>query len=235
MAFAWLAGLFGLQIGLYYYGNPVLVVIVPAVYWLALATAFCLLPEKHFATARIKPVMPRRYMAASRLFFMGTLFTALTYFQLTTGLPLWWMFAVLWVVPLVTAFPLFMILRQVVQHGNGDRGWLTNTRVFLVNPLLRYAIFPFGMDYHLPHHMYATVPHYRLPQFHAFLCEFPEYAEHGQVVQNYVVPAGGQPRRPTVVEVLGPEYAQCSEEVYVDNSVLDDWEVDEKEEILRKG
>ena len=35
---------------------------------------------------------------------------------------------------------------------------LTNTRVFVVNPLVRYAVYSFGMDYHPPHHMYATVP-----------------------------------------------------------------------------
>lgn len=30
----------------------------------------------------------------------------------------------------LTSFPFFMALRQVIQHGNGDRGRLSNTRVF---------------------------------------------------------------------------------------------------------
>jgi hypothetical protein len=146
----------------------------------------------------------------------------------------WWFFLVLWVIPLVTSFPFFMILRQVVQHGNGDRGWLTNTRVFLVNPFVKYAVFPFGMDYHLPHHMYATVPHYNLPKLHAFLLSFPEYIEDAIVVENYVIPKSHHhPRNPTVVEVLGPEYARSTADVYIDNTVLDGWDVDEKEEILR--
>ena len=29
------------------------------------------------------------------------------------------------------------VLRQIVQHGNGDHGWLTNTRTFLIAPALR--------------------------------------------------------------------------------------------------
>jgi hypothetical protein len=129
-----------------------------------------------------------------------------------------------------------MILRQVVQHGNGDRGWLTNTRVFLVNPFVKYAVFPFGMDYHLPHHMYATVPHYNLPKLHAFLMNFPEYIEDAIIVENYVIPKSDHPERnPTVVEVLGPDYARSTGDVYIDNTVLDNWDVDEKEEILRQA
>ena len=27
---------------------------------------------------------------------------------------------------------------------------------------IRFAVFPMGQDYHLPHHMFCTVPHYRL-------------------------------------------------------------------------
>ena len=30
-----------------------------------------------------------------------------------------------------------------------------------------------GQDYHLPHHLYATVPHYRLRRLHAVLSEIP--------------------------------------------------------------
>ena len=45
-----------------------------------------------------------------------------------------------------------------------------------------------------------------------------------------------QPKRnPTCVEVVGPAYARRTDEVYIDNSVLDAWEVDEREEILRHG
>jgi hypothetical protein len=121
-----------------------------------------------------------------------------------------------------------------VQHGNGDRGWLTNTRVFLMNPFVKYAVFPFGMDYHLPHHMYATVPHYNLPKLHEFLMNFPEYVEDAIIVENYVVPKWHQhPRNPTVVEVLGPDYSRSTGDVYIDNTVLEGWDVDEKEEILR--
>ncbi|MCA9271163.1 MAG: fatty acid desaturase [Planctomycetales bacterium] len=234
IGFLWLAGLLLMQVGLTYYGDWRLAAAIPPVYWVLLAVVFFVLPERHFAGARLKPVVPRRYLATCRLFFMMTLFTSLTVAQMLSGQPIWWFFFVLWGVPLLTSFPFFMILRQVVQHGNGDRGWLTNTRTFLVNPLVKYAVFPFGMDYHLGHHMYATVPHYNLPKLHEFMLQFPEYAEQGLEVKNYLLPEHRQPRRPTVVEVLGPEYAMHTDDVYIDNTVLDDWEVDEKDEILRE-
>jgi fatty acid desaturase len=92
-----------------------------------------------------------------------------------------------------------------------------------VNPLLRYAVFPFGMDYHLPHHMFASVPHYRLPALHAALMEYPEYRARGIVVEGYFMPRADAVRRnPTVVEVLGPEYAQRGTDVFIDDSVLDE-------------
>ena len=235
LGFAWVAGLAALLVCLYYFAAPLAVLVLPPLYWLAVAVGFALLPERVYSTARIKPVIPRRYLAMSRTFFLMVLFTGLTYAQMVSGQPVWWFYLVLWLIPVLTAFPFFMILRQVVQHGNGDRGWLSNSRVFLINPLGRYAVFPFGMDYHQPHHMYATVPHFRLPALHAFLLKFPEYAAEGQEVANYFVPSGSQPRRPTVVEALGPEYARNSGDVHIDHSVLDDWDVDEKEEILRQG
>src|SRR5262245_19556369 len=166
-----------------------------AVGWAAVALTFFLLPDRYFDDARLRPVVPRRVTAASRLAFFTMLFNGLSTVRVLTitpsrpsGVFVGWYFLWLWAVPLVTTFSLFMILRQLIQHGNGDRGWLTNTRVFLVNPLLRYAVFPFGMDYHLPHHMYATVPHYHLPELHRYLQQFPQYAGEALVVENYLIP-----------------------------------------------
>lgn len=235
IGFAWFAGLVALQVWLSYQGSVALAAGLSLAYWLVIGSIYASLAEHHFAAARLRPVVPRRYLAMSRSFFVTMLYTALTCAQIMSGGPVWWCYILFWVVPMLTTFPFFMILRQVVQHANGDRGWLTNTRTFLVHPLLRYAVFPFGMDYHLGHHMYATVPHYRLPELHTFLLRYPEYANEGLVVENYWWPERRDEPHPTVVEVLGPHYARQTADVYIDDTVLDDWEVDEKEEILRAG
>jgi fatty acid desaturase len=231
LGFAWLAGLAPMLVYLSHSGEPWRVAAYLVLYWLWLAIVYLVIPDRLFTTARLKPAIPRRYIATGRFLFVTLVAGTLTCAQIISGQPVWWFFLGLWFLPALTVFPFFMILRQVVQHGNRDRGWLSNSRVFLVHPLLKYAVFPFGMDYHLPHHMYATVPHYRLPALHAFLLRFPEYRDDGPEVENYVVPSNSQPRRPTIVEVLGPEYARRSADVFIDHSVLDGWDVDEKEEI----
>lgn len=217
------------------WGEPWMLVAVPVGLWILFATVLSFLPEASFEKSRVKPVFHRRqiYMGQAAV-FIGIV-ASLSYVQATTGFMALRNFSSLWFVAMVTTFPFFLILRQVIQHGNGDRGWLTNTRVFRMNPFVKYSVFPFGMDYHLPHHMYATIPHYRLKAFHKFLMTRPEYREACQLVDNYLIPDGEAPRNPTVVEVLGPEYAAESEEVHIDDTVLDDWEVEEKDLILRDG
>jgi fatty acid desaturase len=77
------------------------------------------------------------------------------------------------------------------------------------------------MDYHLPHHIMASVPHYNLPKLHEMLLRDPEYAEKGVVVEGFF----GQDNAsgaPTAVSVLGPAHAPKSrEKVYVDNAAIE--------------
>jgi fatty acid desaturase len=217
------------------WGDPWMLIAFPLAIWGAVVAVLAFLPEASFEKARVKPVFHRRFMYMGQTaVFTGTIMV-LSYIQATTGFMALRYFSSLWYVAILTTFPFFLILRQVIQHGNGDRGWLTNTRVFQMNPFVRYAVFPFGMDYHLPHHMYATIPHYRLKAFHEFLMTREKYRKSCQLVDNYIIPEGGTPRNPTVVEVLGPEYAAVNDEIHIDDTVLDDWEVEEKEAILQEG
>jgi fatty acid desaturase len=148
-----------------------------------------------------------------------------------TGSPYVGYYVLLWLVPLFTSFAFFMILRQVVQHGNGGRGWLTNSRTFLVAPAIRFAVFPMGQDYHLPHHLYATIPHYRLRKLHDLLMQYPEYREEAVVVEGYFRPPHTPQTRPTVLDVLGPDYAGAGKAVYIDNTVMDGDTFEEQDEL----
>jgi fatty acid desaturase len=62
-----------------------------------------------------------------------------------------------------------MLLRDTYQHTNADDGRLTNTRVFFCDPLTRWAVFVYGQDLHVPHHLFPVVPHYRLGDLHRLL------------------------------------------------------------------
>ena len=214
-------------------GDPLWLAVLPPVCFAVAACFFLAIPADRYPVSRLRPVVAPRTTLLSRVAFVTLLLASIAWLEYLTGAPVWLYFIVLWLVPLFTSFAFFMILRQLVQHGNGDRGWLSNTRTFIVNPFIRYAAFPFGMDYHLPHHMFATIPHYRLPELHEFLMGYPEYAERGIVVEGYFFPWHPEPgRNPTVLDVLGPDYARSGDEVFIDDSVLESCEVDNKEEIV---
>jgi hypothetical protein len=92
-----------------------------------------------------------------------------------------------------------------------------------------------GQDYHLPHHLFASIPHYRLRQLHRALLECEEYRAQAVVVEGYFLPRERPPKHPTVVDVLGPAYHHRAVEVYIDNTVLEGVEVEDRDEILRQG
>ena len=97
-----------------------------------------------------------------------------------------------------------MLLRQIVQHGNAGGERFSNTRIFLVSRLIRFAVFPLGMDYHLPHHLFPMVPHYRLKRLHALLEETEEYRQQATTVEGYFWHRD-PPQHPTVLELMATE------------------------------
>ncbi len=106
----------------------------------------------------------------------------------------------LWIVPLVTTFPYFMLLRDTYQHTNADQGRLTNSRVFLTDPFTRWAVFVYGQDMHVPHHLFPTIPHYHLPELHRVLKH--EHAEYADQVVECEGTFHNSGARPTILEVL---------------------------------
>lgn len=202
--------------------------------WLGVAGVFLALPDRKYHQSKLKPVIHARYTSILRVGFITVLLATLAVVTKLNGAPAFPYFLLLWVVPLFTSFAFFMILRQLVQHGNGGRGWVNNTRTFLVAPFIRFAVFPFGQDYHLPHHMYATVPHYRLKRLHATLMEYAEYRAEALEVHGCFVSPEKPQVHPTVVDVLGPDYAPRSAEVHIDAEAVSVAEFNDREGLERE-
>lgn len=226
-------------------GEPPLVTwsVLVASYFL-IVVYYALLPESAFSQTRLLPVVAHRATAIGRMTFLFIVYGLLTLYDADKGGATWaWdHYGRYWALPLFTTFPLFMMLRQWVQHGNADRGRFTNTRVFLSGPLLRYAVFPWGMDYHLPHHLMASVPHYNLKRLHELMLDDPEYAQKGKIVEGVGVfesecHATGDHSRthPTILDVLGPKHAPRGEAVYVDNATLEYAQVKDAAAIAREA
>jgi fatty acid desaturase len=236
IAILYLLGQIGLLTALTWHGDPFWLAVAPSAFFVAVMAFYWRLPDRFYYQSRVHSTISMRTMNLLRLTFITALFSALAWITLFTGVWVAVYYFLLWLVPLVTSFAFFMILRQWVQHGNGDRGWMTNTRVFFVGPFIRFSVFPVGQDYHLPHHMFASVPHYRLKELHSVLLQSPEYREQALEVHGYFASPERPKVHPTVLDVIGPEYAAREfRGVHIDNTVLEDVEVEEKEAILEDG
>ena len=80
---------------------------------------------------------------------------------------LMWLAATIFVQPLVSR------IRQVAEHGAvanlSSSDPRENTRTVLANPFVRLLICPHGVNYHIEHHLLASVPIYRLRKLHECL------------------------------------------------------------------
>jgi len=82
-----------------------------------------------------------------------------------------WAYLLLWIVPLVTVLQAILRLRALCEHGApGDvSSPLTAARTNLAPAWVRWWLFPHHVNYHLEHHLYPAIPHYRLPECHRAL------------------------------------------------------------------
>jgi fatty acid desaturase len=77
-------------------------------------------------------------------------------------------YLVLWVLPLATVVQAILRLRAIAEHGatTDFSSPLTAARTNLGPAWLRWLIFPHNVNYHVEHHLYASVPQYHLPRLH---------------------------------------------------------------------
>ena len=77
-------------------------------------------------------------------------------------------YLVLWVLPLVTVVQAILRLRAIAEHGatTDFSSPLTAARTNVLPAWLEWLLFPHRVNYHIEHHLYASVPHYHLPALH---------------------------------------------------------------------
>lgn len=101
----------------------------------------------------------------------GALTANLVLFGLLAAAGYWWLYPVLWVLPLATWYQLASRVRNIAEHAvvpdNDDP--LRNTRTTRANPLVRLLLAPYWVNYHLEHHLFMFVPCWRLPAAHRAL------------------------------------------------------------------
>ena len=93
-------------------------------------------------------------------------------------------YLVLWILPLITVVQALLRLRAIAEHGatTDFSSPLTAARTNLVTAWLGWLIFPHHVNYHIEHHLYASVPQYNLPELHR------ELASRGLLAGAEVMP-----------------------------------------------
>jgi len=101
----------------------------------------------------------------------GPLVTNLVLFAGLTLIGYWWLYPLLWVLPMATWRMWVTRIRNIAEHAViADRNDpLKHARTTLANPLERLFIAPYFVNYHLEHHLYMWIPCYNLPKAHNLL------------------------------------------------------------------
>ena len=94
-----------------------------------------------------------------------------------------------------------MLLRDAYQHANTDEGRYTNSRVMFPDMFSGWAIFMYGSDIHLTHHLHPGVPHYKLRRLHESLKKRnPQYAS--EVIETHGMFRRSKPDYPCLIETI---------------------------------
>jgi fatty acid desaturase len=150
-------------------GEPGWILLAAALGWTVAVGIGALPPDRAVFSSPFRQAYSCRLASALRLGYYSLCAVALAEMRWLTDGQSGIYVPLLWFVPLLTTFPFFMLLRDVYQHSNADSGRLTNSRVFFTDRFTRWAVFVYGQDMHIPHHLFPAIPHYRLEQLHNVL------------------------------------------------------------------
>lgn len=89
-----------------------------------------------------------------------------------------WLYA-MWVLAYLVPYPLFTRIRALAEHAcmERTRDMFLNTRSTRAGWLARATVAPLNVNYHVEHHVMASVPYFRLPRMHRLLRERGALAE----------------------------------------------------------
>jgi fatty acid desaturase len=92
----------------------------------------------------------------------------------------------LWPIAYLTTYPLVARIRQVAEHGNVadlyDPDPRKNTRTTHANPLERLFFCPNQVNYHIEHHLLASVPAHQLKSLHRLLLKRGFYEGYDKAI-----------------------------------------------------
>jgi fatty acid desaturase len=98
----------------------------------------------------------------------------------------WWPVLFLWVLPSATLLNVFGRVRFTAEHiGVENEHELNFSRTVIPNWLERVFIAPFGINYHVEHHMFPSVPGWRLNELHKILMRDDSFSQRVHITRSY--------------------------------------------------
>ena len=91
-----------------------------------------------------------------------------------------WLYSVFWLLPMATWYMAVLRLRNIAEHAGVSRAadpWRV-ARTTRANWLERAFVAPYFVNYHAEHHLFMSVPCYRLPGIHRALVDDGALAQH---------------------------------------------------------
>jgi fatty acid desaturase len=124
----------------------------------------------------------------ARAFSRGRLAFLLATAIALSALHAWKQYLLFWVVPYVTWMQFCFHVRSIAEHFamRGASGVYAQTRTVLPTWFDRVFILPKNANYHLEHHLFPSVPFYRLPELHRLLMEQPSYRDSAHITRGYL-------------------------------------------------
>ena len=93
-------------------------------------------------------------------------------FALFAAAGFWWVWLLMWLLPMATWLPLVTRIRNIAEHalvGRDQADPLRQARTTHAGFVERALLAPYWVNYHLEHHLFTQVPCWKLPRAHALL------------------------------------------------------------------
>jgi fatty acid desaturase len=119
-------------------------------------------------------------VARARLFF----FAALLFSSIVLGF--WQLLLLYWIIPLLTVFLAIRYIRSVAEHYAVEHENVLNESRTVLAPVWElWLIAPWGLNYHLEHHLFPGVPCFRLGELHRLLMTREPYPQIAHITHGY--------------------------------------------------
>jgi fatty acid desaturase len=121
------------------------------------------------------------YYRIARLSYYVVIAALVVYFGLWRELLLFWL------LPALTWLKVILRVRSIAEHyGIANDHVYTQTRTTLPSLLERLFVAPLSINYHLEHHLYPSVPFFRLRRLHTALMADAQFRATAHLTQTYI-------------------------------------------------